>query len=86
MSSAETWVQKEAAMWLRCKASSPTTFQKRPEQKNPYLFIEYWEEGKNPFKWFAKWEYLSIEISDIRISVSQQYMDRNSGRISNQYH
>jgi hypothetical protein len=26
---------------------------------------------------------VSIEISDIRISVSQQYLDRNSGRISN---
>src|SRR5262245_10613263 len=41
---------KEAVMWLRRKASAATTFQRRLEQKNPYLFIEYWKEGARPFE------------------------------------
>jgi hypothetical protein len=67
-------------MWLRRKASSPTTFQKRLEQKNRYLFIEYWKEGERPFNWFAEWEHLSLKISDIRVAISQQYVDRKFGR------
>lgn len=67
-------------MGLKRKAPAPTTFQRRLEQKNPYLFIEHWEEGKSPFKWSAEWEYLSLELSDIRISSIQEYLDRKRGR------
>src|SRR5262245_20799408 len=71
---------KEAVMWLRRKASAATTFQRRLEQKNPYLFIEYWKEGARPFEWLAEWEHLSLDISDIRISVSQHSVDEKFGR------
>jgi hypothetical protein len=71
---------EQAAMGLRRKASSPTTFQRRLEQKNPYLFIEHWEAGKSPFKWAAEWEYLSLELSNIRISTVQRYLDPKYGR------
>jgi hypothetical protein len=55
-------------------------FRRRLEKKNRYLFIEYWKEGERPFNWFAEWEHLALEISDIRVTVSHQYVDQKFGR------
>ena len=55
-------------------------FRRRLEKKNQYLFIEYWKEGERPFNWRAEWEYLELEISDIRFSVSHQYVDKQFGQ------
>lgn len=55
-------------------------FRKRLEKKNRYLFIEYWKEGERPFNWFAEWEHLSLEISDICVTVSHQYVDKKFGQ------
>ena len=60
------------------KSNAPGHFQRRLEQRNPYLFVEYWKEGERPFNWFAEWEHLSVEISDIRVAIRHQYLTRNS--------
>jgi hypothetical protein len=61
------------------KSSSSSAFQRRLEQKNPYLFIEYWKEGERPFNWFAEWRFLSVEISDIDVSISHQCVEKRFG-------
>ena len=60
------------------KSNAPGHFQRRLKQRNPYLFVEYWKEGERPFNWFAEWEHLSVEISDIRVAIRHQYLTRNS--------
>jgi hypothetical protein len=51
-------------------------FHKRPEQRNPYLLVEYWKEGERPFNWFAEWTHLSLEISNVQVAISHEYLDR----------
>lgn len=59
------------------KVVSP--FKKRLEQRHPYLFVEYWKEGERPFNWFAEWEHLSVQISDIGVAISHQCAEQRFG-------
>src|SRR5262245_4253685 len=61
------------------KRDNASAFKRRLEQRSPYLFIEYWKEGEKPFNWFAEWEHLSLEISDVRVSISYQYLEKKFG-------
>src|ERR1019366_379137 len=58
------------------KQNDPSAFKRHLEQRHPYLFLEHWKEGERPFNWFAEWRHLSVEISDIRVSISYQYVAR----------
>ncbi len=61
------------------KQDSASAFKPRLEQRHPYLFVEYWKEGERTFNWFAEWEHLSLKISDVRVSISYQYVARKFG-------
>jgi hypothetical protein len=52
------------------------SFQRRLEERNPYLFVEYWKEGEQPFKWLAEWEHLSLEVFDLRPSIKHENVSR----------
>ena len=58
------------------KPKAPPPFQRRLEERNPYLFVEYWKEGERPFNWFAEWEHLSLEVFDLRPSIKHENVSR----------
>ena len=57
-------------------AKLEASFQRRLEEKSPYLFVEYWKEGARPFNWVAEWEPLSVELSDLQPSIAHEYVAR----------
>ncbi len=53
-------------------------FRKRLEKKNDFHFIEYWEEGKRPFDWYAEWRLLFVCMYDVQIADSFKVLENES--------
>src|SRR5256885_1565419 len=60
--------------------TTASSFKRCLEQRHPYLFVEYWKEGERPFNWFAKWQHLTVEISVICLTNTQNHLARKFGR------
>jgi hypothetical protein len=64
---------------LTMNHGSASVFKRRLERRHPYLLVEYWKEGERPFNWFAEWERLYLEVTNIRVSISHQQLTRKFG-------
>jgi hypothetical protein len=64
-------------------AKSP--FLKHLEKKHAFLFIEHWKEGERPFNWFAEWERLTVELSDVSFATSENVAAKAFGEDEGNY-
>lgn len=47
--------------------SQQSSFKRRLEKKSDFHFIEHWEEGKDPFDWYAEWRHLNACVYEVQI-------------------
>jgi hypothetical protein len=55
-------------------------FRNRLKKSHAFLYIEHWKEGEKPINWFAEWQHLTVELSDISFGMSENIVTRHFGR------